>query len=173
MTELDGAGAKVLRQIRWLISLFIIGLVLSGVTAFPLEWELGLLANWLDADLAAPHGGLRWWIARVHQALTETGRSHSFLAYGTDWLAFGHIVIAMFFIGPWLDPVRNAWVLKVGLAACAGVIPLALICGPIRGIPFYWRLVDCSFGVFGAIPLLYCLNLIGRLRRLTPEAIRG
>ena len=158
------AGRKTLRQIRWLLGLFIAGLVVSGLTAFPLEWELGLLSRWLDADLTAPEGGLRWWVARVSQGLTETGREHSFLAYGTDWLAFGHVIIALFFIGPWLDPVRNAWVLKVGLVACAGVLPLALICGPIRGVPFYWRLIDCSFGVFGAIPLLICLRLAGRLR---------
>ena len=68
---------------------------------------------------------------------------------GTDWLAFGHLVIALFFVGPWRHPVANAWVLKAGLVACAGVIPLALICGPLRGIPFYWRLIDCSF-VFSA-----------------------
>lgn len=166
MTAGPEGPAKLLRQIRWVLGLFIVGLVLSGVTAFPLEWELGLLTRWLDADLAAPESSLRWWIARVNQALTETGRAHPFLAYGTDWLAFGHIVIAMFFIGPWLDPVRNAWVLKVGLVACAGVIPLALICGPLRGIPFYWRLIDSSFGIFGAIPLLICLKLTGRLRQL-------
>lgn len=168
MSDVPRARAKLLWQIRLLVGVFIVGLVLSGVTAFPLEWELGLLTRWLDADLAAPEGGLRWWIARVNQALTETGRAHPFLAYGTDWLAFGHIVIAMFFIGPWIDPVRNAWVLKVGLVACAGVIPLAMICGPIRGIPFYWRLIDSAFGVFGAIPLLICLKLIGRLRDLSP-----
>jgi hypothetical protein len=167
MTSIADPQTSLLAQIRWLISLFIIGLVLSGVTAFPLEWELGLLTRWLDADLAAPNGSLRWWIARVNQALTETGSAHPFLAYGTDWLAFGHIVIALFFIGPWLDPVRNAWVLKVGLVACAGVILLALICGPIRRIPIYWSLIDCSFGVFGAIPLVICLKLIARLRRLT------
>jgi hypothetical protein len=167
MTSIADPQTRLLAQIRWLISLFIIGLVLSGVTAFPLEWELGLLTRWLDADLAAPNGSLRWWIARVNQALTETGSAHPFLAYGTDWLAFGHIVIALFFIGPWLDPVRNAWVLKVGLVACAGVILLALICGPIRRIPIYWSLIDCSFGVFGAIPLVICLKLIARLRRLT------
>jgi hypothetical protein len=34
------------------------------------------------------------------------------------------------------------------------VIPLALIAGAIRQIPFYWRVIDCSFGVFGIIPLL-------------------
>jgi hypothetical protein len=172
MTIVANPQAKLLWQIRCMISLFIAGLVLSGVTAFPLEWELGLLTRWLDADLGAPEGGLRWWIARVNQALVETGRAHSFLAYGTDWLAFGHIVIATFFIGPWLDPIRNAWVLKVGLTACAGVIPLALICGPIRGVPFYWSLIDCSFGVFGAIPLLVCLKLIARLRSLAPAEAR-
>lgn len=163
MTAEPEERAQLLRQIRLWLGLFIAGLILSGITAFPLEWELGLLARWLDADLSAPESSLRWWIARVHQALTETGRAHSFLAYGTDWLAFGHIVIALFFIGPWIDPVRNAWVLKVGLVACAGVIPLALICGPIRGIPFYWRLIDCSFGVFGAVPLLISLKLSKRL----------
>jgi hypothetical protein len=41
--------------------------------------------------------------------------------------------------------------------------PLALICGPIRGIPFYWQLIDCSFGFFGMIPLLLCLRDVGRL----------
>ena len=37
--------------------------------------------------------------------------------------------------------------------ACVLVIPLAVIVNPIRGIPFFWTLVDCSFGVFGIIPL--------------------
>jgi hypothetical protein len=51
------------------------------------------------------------------------------------------------------------WVLRAGLIACALVIPLALICGAVRQIPIGWRLVDCSFGIFGAIPLGYCLRL--------------
>lgn len=91
---------------------------------------------------------------------------YPWLAYGTDWLAFGHLVIALFFVAPWRDPVRNAWVLKVGLVACAGVIANALICGPMRGIPFYWQLIDCSFGVLGALPLLYCLHLSKRMAEM-------
>ena len=156
---------RTLLQIRIWVTLFIVGLVFSGLTAFPLQWELGLLVRWIDADLLAPEGSLRWWIARVHEGLTTTYRSYSFIGYGTDWLAFGHIMIAMFFIGPWRDPVKNAWVLRVGIAACAGVIPLALICGSIRGIPFYWRLIDCSFGILGTVPLWWCLRLIRRLER--------
>jgi hypothetical protein len=166
MTVAASPQVKLLGQIRCLLGLFIVGLILSGITAFPLEWELGLLTRWFDADLTAANGSLGWWIARVNQALTETGSAHPFLAYGTDWLGFDHIVIALFFIGPWLDPVRNAWVLKIGLVACAGVIPIALICGAIRGIPLYWRLIDCSFGVFGAIPLLISLKLAARLESL-------
>jgi len=156
---------RTLLQIRLWVTLFIVGLVASGVTAFPLQWELGLLSRWIGADLAAPEGSLRWWIARVNDGITTTYRSYPFLGYGTDWLAFGHIVIAMFFVGPLRDPVRNAWVFRVGLAACAGVIPIALVCGAVRGIPLYWRLIDCSFGLIGAVPLWWCLRLVRTLEK--------
>jgi len=56
-------------------------------------------------------------------------------------------------------------VITFGLIACAGVVPLALIAGGIRGIPFPWRLIDCSFGVVGFVPLLICRRLIGALER--------
>jgi hypothetical protein len=150
------------------LGVFIVGLVLSGVTAFPLLHELELLARMLGipGDAAANSQiGLSYWIATVRNGLRAIHAGYPWLAYGTDWLAFAHIIIALFFIGPWLDPVRNAWVLKIGLVACAGVFFLALICGPIRGIPLYWRFIDCSFGLFGAIPLLYCLWLTRRMAR--------
>ena len=91
------------------------------------------------------------------------GRQYPFLAYGTDWLAFAHLVIAAAFWGPIRDPVRNQWVVDFGILACLAVIPLALICGPIRGIPPGWRLVDCSFGVVGLIPLVIVRGMILRL----------
>jgi hypothetical protein len=68
-------------------------------------------------------------------------------------------------LGPFLDPVRNKWVITFGLIACGGVIPLALIAGHVRGIPVGWRLIDCSFGVFGAAPLIVCRKLILKLER--------
>jgi len=40
---------------------------------------------------------------------------------------------------------------------------LALICGAIRQIPIGWRLIDCSFGVVGAILLAYALKIIRAL----------
>ena len=149
------------RKIRALVACFIVGLVLSGLTAFPLLHELNLLVRMLGTD-----GALATWVLRVRDALAATYRDYAFLGYGTDWLAFGHLVIALFFVGVWRDPVRNIFTLHAGLIACAGVIPLAIICGPIRGIPFYWRLIDCSFGVFGALPLWWALRLTRRLEAM-------
>jgi hypothetical protein len=159
------------RRIRTLLIGFIIGLVLSGVTAFPLEWELNLLAKWLGAAPAAiPEDGpgLIYWIVKVRNGLRQTYAAYPFIAYGTDWLAFAHLVIAVAFIGPLRDPVRNVWVVTFGMIACAGVIPLALICGPIRGIPFYWRLIDCSFGIVGIIPLWFCYRYTRELEIIEP-----
>ncbi len=158
--------SQLLRSIRLWISLFILGLILSGLTAFPLEHE----TRWL-ADVAARHPifpeGIALWLDTVHEALNYNSIHYPFLAYGTDWLAFAHLVLALAFIGPLLDPVRNQWVLQFGVIACIAVLPLALVAGPLRGIPFLWRLIDCSFGIFGVIPLLICLNRVRQLEQIT------
>jgi hypothetical protein len=156
----------LLRKIRWLLGLFIAALVLSGLTAFPLHHELNLLARLLgvdDAKSAEHYSGLAWWIAHVREGLQTAYAQFPFIAYGTDWLAFAHLIIAIFFVGAWVDPVRNIWIIKAGLIACVAVIPLALICGPIRGIPIYWRLIDCSFGICGFFPLWFCLKWVREL----------
>jgi hypothetical protein len=161
--------AALLRRIRVWIAVFIVGLVLSGLTAFPLERETAML-NRLAGVSSAPTGhesGLQTWLRRVHEGIAATNRAYPFMEYGTDWLAFAHLVIAVAFLGPLRDPVRNRWVLVFGVIACVGVVPLAFIAGPIRGIPFYWRLIDSSFGIFGAVPLVICLRYVDRLERVS------
>ena len=146
----------LLRRIRGLLVFFIAALVLSGLTAFPLRWELDVLASLVGVSTDVPpeaYSGLQHWIALVHQGVANTYAAYPFMAYGTDWLAFAHLVIAVAFLGPLRDPVRNRWVLEFGMIACVMVIPTALICGTIRGIPLYWQLIDCSFGIFGILPL--------------------
>lgn len=158
------------RRIRALLLAFLVGLVLSGLTAFPLETELRWLTAALGADAgpaAAPANGLLAWLVTVRDAVAATNAGYPFLAYGTDWLAFAHLVIAVAFLGPLRAPVRNAWVVTFGLLACAAVIPLALIAGAVRGIPVYWRLIDCGFGVGGAALLWPCRRAIRELERLT------
>jgi len=156
------------RRIRACTSIIIIGLVLSGATALPLQTELDILARWLHAENLSPAqatSGFVQWILIVRDALHDTYAKHPFMGYGTDWLAFAHLVIAVAFLGPLRDPVRNQWVLVFGVIACLGVLPLALIAGPIRGIPVYWRLIDCSFGIIGAVPLLICLRYVRQIER--------
>ncbi len=161
-------SVAALRRLRFVLGFFMLGLVLSGITAFPLQHELDLLASargLAGGTPASVHGSLDAWILTVRDGLRDTYARYPWVAYGTDWLAFAHIVIAVFFIGPFLDPVRNTWVLRAGIIACVLVVPLALVCGAVRQLPFGWRLIDCSFGVIGVIPLWYCLRMarvIGR-----------
>src|SRR5580698_9962346 len=114
-----------LRRIRWLTGFFLLGLVLSGATAIPLPSETDWLARFSNAQ----------WLVRVHTALVQTQLQYQFLFYGTDWLAFGHFVIAIAFIGALKDPIRNRWLFDFGIIACALVVPWALVFGAIRGIP--------------------------------------
>jgi hypothetical protein len=159
------SNLQLLRSIRIWLSLFITGLILSGLTAFPLEQETAWLADFVQRYPILP-ADMILWLDRVHTALQANSVDYPFLAYGTDWLAFAHLVLAVVFLGPLRDPVRNKWVLQFGIIACIAVIPLALIAGALRGIPLPWRLIDCSFGVFGAIPLLICLNRVKHLESL-------
>ena len=160
------SAVPFITRFRIALGLFIAGLVTSGVTAFPLRAELRLLTQILGVgDATSPQGyaGLDYWILTVRFGLEDTYARYPWVAYGTDWLAFGHLTIAIFFIGPFMNPLANKWALRAGMIACAGVLPLALICGPLREIPFYWRLIDCSFGIIGVIPLVYCYKLLPRI----------
>ena len=129
---------------------------MSGVTAFPLLAELNLLVHGGGLEARAlgggPSAGLAAWVVHVRDGLAATYRDYPFIAYGTDWLAFGHIVIALFFFGPLIDPVRNMFILHVGLGVRAGVPAGADLRAAARH-PVPWRLVDCSFGV-GGLPFM-------------------
>ncbi|GAB2825972.1 hypothetical protein [Ferruginibacter profundus] len=152
---------KLITKIRLLILFFIVALLLSGVTAFPLETEL----YWLLHHPAFVPSFARQWLQDVYAALVATNAKYPMLAYGFDWLAFAHIVIAMAFIGPLQDPVKNKWIIDWAILACLAIIPLAFIAAPIRHIPRFHVLIDCSFGVIGLIPLLICRRWIKQLEK--------
>src|ERR1035437_774450 len=145
----------LIRRVRLLLLFFMVALAISGATAIPLETELKVLTKWIGGET-----GLEQWFLKIHAALIETEAKYPFMSYGTDWLAFAHFVIAIAFIGPLRDPVKNIWVIEFGMIACVLVVPFALIMGSIREIPFGWRLIDCSFGVLGIIPLWFCLTAV-------------
>lgn len=156
---------RLKKQIRNLILFFIIFLVLSGITAFPIESELQFIST---------HAGtfplvIQNWLSTIYTSVKETNAAYPYLSYGTDWLAFAHLVIATAFIGPLKDPVKNVWVIQFGMIACVMVFPLALIAGPVRHIPFYWQMIDCSFGVLGIIPLYLCSKKIKELELISAQ----
>ena len=150
---------KEIKKIRRNLEFFMLCLVLSGLTALPLESELHWITN--HDDLFSPL--LKQWFETIYHAIYKTNKQYPQLAYGTDWLAFAHIVIAVAFIGPWKNPIKNSWVIQFGLIACFMVIPFAFIAGYIRTIPFYWTLIDSAFGIVGAIPLWNCYSLIKKI----------
>lgn len=149
-----------LKRTRICIAIVIGGLALSGITAFPLETEL----RWLSTHDAFLPSAMQLWLNKVCGTLQVVNRQYPYLSYGPDWLAFAHLMLAVLFIGPYKDPVKNVWVIQFGLVACAAIFALAFIAGPIRQIPMFWTLVDCSFGVFGAIPLLLALRYLRRMQ---------
>ena len=149
----------ILSRIRKWVVFFMIFLMLSGITAFPVQTELHFLMHHQNfiPDFMIP------WLYKISSGIDVMAEQYPFLLYGYDWLAFSHLVIALFFIGVYRNPLQNAWVLRIGMIACFGVFILAGVCGQIRGIPFFWTLIDCSFGLFGIIPLLIVQRHINRL----------
>jgi hypothetical protein len=165
---------KLRRRIKWVVWIFIIGLFISGATAIPLLTELDWLTRWTNAEsLAQSSSAPVWavWLVKVKAALEDVGAKNPFLFYGTDWLAFGHFVIAIVFIGALRDPIRNRWLFSFGMIACVLVIPYAFVFGAARGIPIWWRLIDCSFGVLGFVPLWFCQKWTSELEALLKRPV--
>jgi len=149
---------KEKQLIRNWLKVFIAALFISGLTAIPVEQELAYVINHFPFE-----GSIKGWLEEVSIGIQQTSKDYPFLFYGYDWLAFAHFVLAILFIGPFKDPVKNKWVIQFGIVACILIIPFALIAGHFRDMPFWWRLVDCSFGIIGLFPLMICLKNIKRL----------
>lgn len=149
-------SSKDIKIIRRLTILFMVCLALSGITAFPLQTEMAFLNEHKSIFPQA----FQNWITQVYLSVTSTKQE---ILYGMDWLAFGHLVIATFFIGVIIDPVKNKFIVGVGIFACFAIFPVAFICGPVRGIPFFHQLIDCSFGVIALIPLTIIYRKIQKI----------
>lgn len=151
--------ALLRRRLRNGTSFLIFGLVLSGATALPIPTEMAMASRILGPEMSA--GGMlpafmAQWARQLRDGIQATQEVAPFMFYGTDWLAFGHFVIAGAFIGALRDPIRNRWLFTFAMAACVAVPIWAAVFGSIRDIPWWWRLVDASFGLIGFIPAYLC-----------------
>ncbi len=151
----------LLKQIRTWIVLFMIALIISGITAFPVYSEL----QWIiDSSVFPVNTRTGAWLMQVWKGVKDTQEKYPFLFYGFDWLAFAHLAIAVLFIGVYKHPVRNRWIIQWAMITCISVVPLAFIAGFIRQIPLFHIFIDCSFGVIGLVPLLIVKRKIAILK---------
>jgi hypothetical protein len=152
-----------IRACTWFL---IVGLVVSGLTAIPIPSEMALGRAILGDDLSAGGhlpGRVVTWLQTLDRGITTTSREAPFMFYGTDWLAFGHFMIALVFVGVLADPVRNRWLYRFAMIASLLVPVWAAAFGPVRGIPLWWRLIDVSFGVVAFVPAWLCYRWTGDL----------
>lgn len=140
---------------RLMIALFIVVLVVSGLTAFPLQIELNFLLR--NFSFMEP---LQSWLYSVHSGIMYNAKEYPFIQYGSDWLAFAHIIIALPFLKLYQKPSENLWIVNWGLLACLGIFLFVPIAGFVREIPLFWQLIDVSFGFFGGLWLLIIKNRI-------------
>jgi len=153
------------KQIKILILGYVTALVISGATAMIVPEGIASLDRMIPSTWTI----IYQWVHFVH---TQIQASPKFLLYGYDWLAFAHYVIAISFYGVWKDPIRNKWVIEWAMIASLLIFPLAFVMGFLRGIPFWWQLIDCSFGVVSLIPLIMIHRRIKVLEKQELEDCR-
>ncbi len=86
-----------------------------------------------------------------------------YLLYGLDWLGYTHFLIALAFIGPWRDPIKNIWVIDFGIIVSLLILPVVFILGYQSEVPIWWSLIDYIFGVISAALLLYIKQQVNQL----------
>lgn len=155
------------KRVRIILVFFLVGFVVSGLTAFPIRWEIAQLQRFIGVNtfMERLYSPMAHWISYVYRGLTNINQEQIFIFYLTDWLAFAYILIGLAFLGPLRDPVRNIWVVEWAMILFVLAIPLIFISAPIRGIPFFWRVIDCSFGVFGFALLWVCRKYIKQMQK--------
>lgn len=155
---------SLIRRVRLYLLFFIIGLVSAGLTASLIEWEFKIARHL--APLLSTFPVVAIWIEFAGQGWIEVFQQYPFVAHSMDWLAFAHIVIAIAFIGPLKDPVRNKWVIEFGMIACILVLPVAIISGTIHGMPLFRQLMNCLIGLLGFLLLWLCRRNVLQLELL-------
>ena len=94
--------------------IFIIALLLSGISAFPVYIELSWLVK---QNFVAENNFLNQWLHKVYNGVSAAQINFPFLFYGYDWLAFAHLMIAALFVGVYKNPVRNKFIIRWGIFA--------------------------------------------------------
>jgi hypothetical protein len=163
MSSVETRQASLRRKIKIAIIITIIGLLLNGFSAIPLRTEVNILLSNPDA---LPQF-LRDWLTYVNKGVNETSNNYSFMRYGFDWLGFAHLLIAIAFIGPLKDPIKNEWIVRWGMIASILSVLMAFGWERMRAIPLWWSFVDASIAIVAFFILWLCNRWIKELKQTT------
>lgn len=156
------------RRVQVLLLLFIVILVGGGLTMLFLKSELALLA----AKAAAPGSMLQTYpalaqtIVSAHQGVSDVYANYAGFAYCMDWLGLFHILLAIFFLKPLINPEGHDWIIHAGIIISVLITFMPFLSGSFRGIPLYWQLSDGSLGVVCLIDLWFCAKYLKELNSL-------
>ena len=78
-----------MKTIRRHLVLFMLILMLSGITAFPIQTEI----DFMYSHITSFPNVFADWITTLYNNIHSTP---DVMFYGTDWLAFAHIIISLF-----------------------------------------------------------------------------
>lgn len=163
MSAIENRQSNLRRKIKVVIIITIAGLILNGISAVPLQRELNILLS--NPDKLPKF--LRDWWTYVNKGVVDTNNNYPFMRYGFDWLAFAHLLIAIAFIGPLNDPIKNQWVVRWGMIASALSIVMALVWERMRAIPLWWSCIDAFIAMVAFFILLICNKWINELKQAT------
>ncbi|MBA3648227.1 MAG: hypothetical protein H0W62_06695 [Chitinophagales bacterium] len=150
------------QKIKIAIIVTILGLISNGISAFPLQTELAIVIH----KMKFLPTFLLDWLHTVYTAVTENNNKYPFMVYGYYWLGFAHFLIAIAFLGPLRDPIRNHWVIQWGMIAALLSVVMALVIEPMREVPFFWALLDAAVAAAGFIVLWLCNRWIQKLIKM-------
>ena len=165
MTDNITREKQLRKRIKVAIIITIVGLLLNGISSLPLRTELDILLRYPDR---LPPFLLEWW-TYVRQGVYETSEKYNFMRYGFDWLAFAHLIIAIAFIGPLRDPIKNQWVIQWGMIVAALSILMAFGWERMRDIPIWWSFVDAGISYIAFTVLWLCNKWIGKLKSISSQ----
>ncbi|MCX6182585.1 MAG: hypothetical protein NT150_11735 [Bacteroidetes bacterium] len=149
------------------LRVFIAVLVISGLCYFSLPFLskkiLGL------SNSIGVRGEFYSFASKLSQAATYNSSHYPFMGYSTDLLGFAHLMFALLFVGPILDPDKNEYVVRFGLIVCLLLVPTVLVAGWVREIPMIWIIINCFFGIFGFLLLYKVFKMIKANQKMRKE----
>lgn len=159
--------ARLRRNIKAAILITIAGLLLNGISAIFLKGEL----HFIQSNFNSLPPFLHDWFTYTSKGVNETNDKYPFMRYGFDWLAFAHLFIAIAFIGPLQDPVKNEWIVRWGMIVSAISVVMAFGWERVRAIPLWWSCIDASIAVAAFLILWLCNNWIKKLKLIQVSRI--